>query len=283
MSFTPERPTSSEAVLTICLGTDSLSLPFWRQLTLGLLHLRTVSTMAEACAVDPAMVLLDKSLLLCASLEEWRCALPNALLMGADAGLDDVDILFAPNFPPQQSRKILQNACETVIQRRRAIDKLASVGIALDSENDLAVLLRKILSEGQNMSDCDAASLFLVNAEEGHITFKLTQNDSMDFPFEERRFDLNSQSIAGYVALTKEPLNIVDAYEPPPSAPYGFNKNFDENTGYRTVSMLTLPALNKSKNVIAVLQFINRKKQRDTQLTPGTDTRHRHQAGHPPV
>jgi hypothetical protein len=286
LSFTPERPTSSEAVLTICLGTDSLSLPFWRQLTLGALDLRTVSTLAEACAVDPAMVLLDKSLLLCAAMEEWRCALPNALLMGANAALDDVDILFAPDFPPLQSRKILQNACETVIQRRRArdsqsalasiegnLDKLASVGIALASENDLAVLLRKILSEGQNMSDCDAASLFLVNAEEGHITFKLTQNDSMDFPFEERRFDLNSQSIAGYVALTKEPLNIVDAYETPPSAPYGFNKSFDENTGYRTVSMLTLPALNKSKNVIAVLQFINRKKQRDTQLTPGTDTR----------
>ncbi len=286
MSFPLERPTNSDAVLTICLGAESLSQPFWQQLTLGALHLRVVSSLAEANTVDPAMVLLDTSLLLCASPDEWRCTLPNALLMSANAALDGVDVLFAPHFPAQQSRKILQNACETVIQRRRIrdsdaamasiegnLDKLASVGIALAAENDLAVLLRKILAEGQNMSDCDAASLFLVNAEEGHITFKLTQNDSMDFPFEERRFALNSQSIAGYVALTTEPLNIVDAYEIPPSAPYGFNKSFDENTGYRTVSMLTLPALNKNKNVIAVLQFINRKKQRDIQLTPGMDTR----------
>ncbi len=285
MSFTSKRPTGSDAILTICLSSDALVLPFWRKVNLGALQLLTVHSLAQARAMDPDMVLLDKPLLASASLEEWRCALPNALLMSEETTQEDIDILFAADFPPQQSRKILQNACETVIARRRArdsqaaiasiegnLDKLASVGIALAAENDLAVLLRKILSEGQNMSNCDAASLFLVNADEGHITFKLTQNDSMDFPFEERRFDLNSQSIAGYVALTREALNIADAYEISPAAPYAFNKSFDENTGYRTVSMLTLPALNKNKNVIAVLQFINRKRQRDILLTPGSET-----------
>ncbi len=286
MTFTSERPSGTDTVLTVCLGSDALARPFWRGVNPGALRLLTVNSLAETRAIDPQMVLLDKLLLESATLEEWRCALPTALLMSDDTSQGDIDILFAADFPPLQSHKILQNACETVIARRRArdsqaamasiegnLDKLASVGIALAAENDLAVLLRKILSEGQNMSDCDAASLFLVNAEEGHIIFKLTQNDSMDFPFEERRFALNSQSIAGYAALTREPLNIVDAYEIPPSAPYGFNKSFDENTGYRTVSMLTLPALNKNKNVIAVLQFINRKRQRDILLTPGTDTR----------
>lgn len=285
MSFNSAGQTTRTSILTVCLGAGSLSSPFWRQLDLSALQLHAVASLEEAISADPALVMLDETLLQSAEPERWRTALPDALLMSTDAATTECDILFAPGYPLSQSRKILQNACETWIARRRArdsqealesiegnLDKLASVGIALASENDLAVLLRKILTEGQNISNCDAASLFLVNAEEAHITFKLTQNDSMDFPFEERRFPLNSQSIAGYVALTREALNIADAYEIPRSAPYGFNKSFDEGTGYRTVSMLTLPALNKSKNVIAVLQFINRKTHRDARLTPGIET-----------
>ncbi len=156
-------------------------------------------------------------------------------------------------------KKKQQDSAKELHSLNDNLNKLASVGIALNAENDLATLLRKILSEGQNISDCDAASLFLVDSDSKHITFKLTQNDTIDFPFQENKFELNARSIAGFVALNKCALNIENAYQIPESAVYQFNQWFDQTTGYKTVSMLTLPALNKKKEVIAVLQFINRK------------------------
>ena len=39
--------------------------------------------------------------------------------------------------------------------------------------------------------------------------------------------------------------------------PYHFNPRFDEETGYRTRSMLTLPMKNGRGEVIGVLQLIN--------------------------
>lgn len=117
------------------------------------------------------------------------------------------------------------------------------------------------------MSNCDAASLFLIENDGQQMTFKLTQNDSIEFPFQESSFPLDSGSISGHVALTKTALNIDDANDIPDDSPYHFNRNFDISAGCRTVSMLTLPALNKKKSVIAVLQFINRKISRDVRLT----------------
>ena len=54
------------------------------------------------------------------------------------------------------------------------------------------------------------------------------------------------------VALRKEIVNILDAYEP---QDYDFSgtKTFDKNTGYRSISFLTVPLLNREREVIGVL------------------------------
>ena len=105
----------------------------------------------------------------------------------------------------------------------RYLNKLADISISLSSEDDLMTLLRKILNEGQNIDCCDAASLFLINEVNDHereLVFKLTQNDSMEFPFEELRLPLDEFSIAGYVAHTDTKLNIPDAYQLSKDVPY---------------------------------------------------------------
>jgi len=152
----------------------------------------------------------------------------------------------------------------------RYLNKLADISISLSSENDLMKLLRKILEEGHNIACCDAASLYLINEINDHdreLEFKLTQNDSMEFPFEEMRFPLDQSSIAGYVALTDNELNIPDAYQVSNTVPYRFNRTFDLKTEYRTKSIFAIPLANKQKEVIGVLQFINRKKARSLKVT----------------
>ena len=121
---------------------------------------------------------------------------------------------------------------------------------------------------------CDAASIFLIDRHaksESHqppdLVFKLTQNDSIDFHFQEQRFDLDNRSVAGYSALTGEIINLDDVYDLPASSVYKFNNSFDKNMNYRTCSMLVIPMRNHQGWVISVIQFINRKRRIDISLS----------------
>lgn len=139
------------------------------------------------------------------------------------------------------------------------LQKLVDVGLALSAEKDLERLLSKILTEGRRLSNSDAASLFLVDkkGEQAQLIFKLTQNSSMPTRFQEQRMPLTKASIAGYVALTSTELNIADAYAIPSESPYRFNRSFDMQVGYRTMSLLAIPMLNHRHEVVGVLEFIN--------------------------
>ena len=78
--------------------------------------------------------------------------------------------------------------------------------------------------------------------------------------------DINEHSIAGYVALTGEIVNIEDAYHLPPDVPYSINRKFDEDSGYRTKSILGVPIRNQKEKIIAVLQLINAKRDFSARL-----------------
>src|SRR5262249_57472163 len=89
------------------------------------------------------------------------------------------------------------------------------------------------------------------------LRFKLAQNDTVAVPFREATIEINENSVAGYVALTGEIVNIDDAYNLPPDVPYAINRKFDEDSGYRTKSVLAVPIRNQKEKIIAVLQLIN--------------------------
>lgn len=272
--------------LTLCYGQHFQNAPLWLQLHSHTLQCVPIKSIDQAEQYKASLILLDQTLLEQETLHTWRSRFSNAVFLSEAALQADTDLVLSDGLPSVQTQKLIHMACENWLARERELgsalvlqsmegnlNKLASVGIALAAENDLATLLRKILSEGQNISNCDAASLFLIDNDKESMTFKLTQNDSIDFPFQESKFKLDAKSISGYVAQNKAALNIADAYNISPESVYQFNSSFDTSTGYETVSMLTLPALNKKKDVIAVLQFINKKRQRTTKLTTNTHIR----------
>ena len=98
------------------------------------------------------------------------------------------------------------------------------------------------------------------------LRFKLAQNDSADIPFRERVMEISEKSIAGYVALTGRAVNIEDAYHMPPDVPYSINRKFDEDSGYRTKSILAVPMKNQKDEIVGVLQLINAKRDAATRL-----------------
>lgn len=68
---------------------------------------------------------------------------------------------------------------------------------------------------------------------------------------------LNERSIASYVLLTHTPVNIPDAYDIAPGAPYAFNPQWDRRNDYRTRAILALPLRDANGHVFGVLQLIN--------------------------
>ncbi len=161
------------------------------------------------------------------------------------------------------------------VQRNRLQD-LNEIGAALSTERNLDHLLDKILTSSMEITASDSASLYLVEEkndqsdddqpENKHLRFKWSRNQSIQLDFSEFTIELNERSIAGSVALHGTHLNIPNVYKMDPNLPYGFNNSFDQNTGYRSRSMLTMPMKNPQGEVIGILQLINKKTHADEAL-----------------
>lgn len=152
---------------------------------------------------------------------------------------------------PQQVSEVADSAC-TLCDFSRHISRFSDTGTILDS----------ILSEARNLGNADAGTIYMVDGN--RLVFAYTQNDTL-FPGSaaNKHIYLNSslpidrQSIAGFVATTHEALNIPDVRSLPPNVPYSFNDAFDRVTGYRTISMLTVPFIGSQDAMLGVLQIIN--------------------------
>jgi HD-GYP domain-containing protein (c-di-GMP phosphodiesterase class II) len=164
---------------------------------------------------------------------------------------------------------------EDLERAEREMEQLNRIGVALSAERDITRLLGLILREAREITSADAGSLYLVEQTGDHeqrLRFKLTQNDSRQFPFTEYTLAITESSMAGHVALNGDVIQIDDVYQIPADRPYRFNPKYDQDSGYRARSMLTLPMKNTKGDVIGVLQLINCKKQKDAKLLSAADT-----------
>lgn len=169
-------------------------------------------------------------------------------------------------------------------QASRELEELNSIGIALSGTHDVERLLTLILHKAREITGADAGSLYLVEQDAGSLNgatqdaangteparqlrFRLTQNDSVQFPYAEHTLPITESSMAGYCALHGEVIELADAYRIPKSRPFRFNSSFDEQAGYRTRSLITLPMKNGKGEVIGVLQLINCKRHPKARLT----------------
>src|SRR6185436_16586330 len=110
--------------------------------------------------------------------------------------------------------------------------------------------------------------------EEGkkRMRFRLAQTYSKpDAPFVEFTIPVDRTSLAGYCAVTGDPLVIDDAYFLPPDVEYTINRSFDERYGYRSKSMLVIPMKDHKDEIIGVLQLINRKRNFEAVLSTADD------------
>ena len=149
-------------------------------------------------------------------------------------------------------------------QKKNEGDKLMLLNIskALATEKNFEVLISIILDEVCRVVCADGGSIYIVEGgakddESKRLRFKrsalLLDSDEFTLP-------IDRNSIAGYVALTGQPLLIKDVYNLPDELPFSFNPAIDRKHNYHTKSMLVLPMINQLGEIMGVLQLINRKK-----------------------
>ena len=153
------------------------------------------------------------------------------------------------------------------------LKQLIQIGIALTSERELSTLLDRIVAEARRFTGAEAGSLYLRDGE--ILRFAVAQNDVLAARMGERemrrRFaaeplELTQPSLAGYVALTGQAINLPDAYSVREGQPYVFNKRIDALLDYQTGSVLVVPLQEPKGDVIGVLQLINARDRKSTRL-----------------
>lgn len=148
-------------------------------------------------------------------------------------------------------------------------EELNRVGIALSREKDINRLLETIVLAAKTITKADAGTLYRI--EDGTLRFEIIRTDSLGLslggttgrpitldpiPLYDESGRRNESMVVAYAALREITVNIADAY-----ATEGFDfsgtRLFDQKTGYRSRSFLTVPMKNHEDEVIGVLQLIN--------------------------
>ncbi|OGA55780.1 MAG: phosphohydrolase [Betaproteobacteria bacterium RIFCSPLOWO2_12_FULL_65_14] len=157
-------------------------------------------------------------------------------------------------------------AAEDLGQR---LEQLNAIGASLSAERDINRLLESILTAAKAITRADGGTLYRVT-EERTLRFEIMRTSSLKFylggttgnpiPFYPiqlyKEGKPNHNMVAAYAALTGKTVNIADAY-----AAEGFDftgtRAFDNKTGYRSKSFLTVPMKNHENEIIGVLQLLN--------------------------
>ena len=153
------------------------------------------------------------------------------------------------------------------------LEQLNRIGAALSKERDIDRLLDSILIAAMDLTRADGGTLYLLEEEAGQLAFAIMRNRSLGIalggttgrpvnvpPLPLRRIDgaPNDQLVAVWTVFNQQTVNIQDARQHT-EAGFDFSgpRDFDERTGYRSHSFLTVPMKDHEDQIIGVLQLIN--------------------------
>ena len=160
---------------------------------------------------------------------------------------------------------------DTIEDLFRRFEQLNEIGAALSHERDIDRLLENILVAAKNITHADGGTLYRMTEGEANLRFEIMRNDSLKIalggtsgnpipfpplPLRTESGEENNSMVAAYAAIHQKTVNIDDAYQAE-GFDFSGTRKFDERTGYRSQSFLTVPMKNHENAVIGVLQLIN--------------------------
>lgn len=168
----------------------------------------------------------------------------------------------------------------TKVDFSNLLKEFTDIGIALSAEKDHVRLLEMILLKAKEITHADGGSLYTY--ADNRLNFEIIQTDSLGIhmggtsgkpikftpvPLYDADGRPNMRMVAARAALGNKTVNIEDAYT---SVEFDFSgtRSFDEKTGYRSRSFLTVPMTNHENELIGVLQLINAIDSETGEVTP---------------
>lgn len=122
---------------------------------------------------------------------------------------------------------------------------------ALSSSLELDKLLETLLAVATREVGAERGTIFLVDKIKEVLWAKTLEGDKevkIEVPL--------GKGIVGHTALSGESLNIPDAYKDS-----RFNPEVDKKTGYKTISLLSVPMKSYANEIVGVIQLLNKKKE----------------------
>jgi len=144
------------------------------------------------------------------------------------------------------------------------LKQLIAIGIALTSERDLSRLLERIVAEARHFTNAETGTLFLRDG--AALRFAVAQHDARLDRATEREprrpaatefLEVTPLSLAGYVALNGQLVNLPHAYRVTPAGRYAPGGCPDALLPAQPGSVLVVPLQEPRGDVIGVLQLLN--------------------------
>jgi type II secretory ATPase GspE/PulE/Tfp pilus assembly ATPase PilB-like protein len=147
----------------------------------------------------------------------------------------------------------------SALQKRLATEqRLVHLIDRIHSAKTLDSIFIEVQGEVLTFFDADRMTLYAVDHDKKEIYSKFLALDAV----KEIRVPISAKSVAGFVALSKQTVNIADAYDAAElrriSPELHFDSSFDRRTGFRTTQILCMPVLHEAK-VLGVVQILNKK------------------------
>lgn len=153
------------------------------------------------------------------------------------------------------------------------LERLNDIGASLSNIRDMDALLEKILLAVKQITHADGGTLYLISEDRQRLNFQIIRTTSLGIAFGgttgqpiSDKFPPvplylegacpNNNMVAAYAALSKQTINIADAYTAE-GFDFSGTRRFDAGTGYRSQSFLTVPMKDHEGEIIGVLQLIN--------------------------
>ena len=175
-----------------------------------------------------------------------------------------------------QSELQTESQSESLADLLHRFEQLNEIGISLSSERNLERLLERILIAAKTITRADGGTLYRMSDDRKTLRFEIVRTDSLglayggagvrppsgqftDLPLygkDGHASQANNSLVAAYSALHAKTVNIADAYSAP-GFDFSGTRAFDQATGYRSQSFLTVPLKSHENGVMGVLQLIN--------------------------
>jgi len=150
---------------------------------------------------------------------------------------------------PVSAREPVRSLEAALEREQKKLALVQEVGRALSKTGDLDALLELIMSKITELMEADRSTLFVVTDDGRQLWSKVSQG--------KERVEIRlavGEGIAGWVAQTRELVNIPDAY-----ADRRFQPAVDQKSGFRTRSILSAPMLGALGSLVGVVQVLNKK------------------------